>query len=66
MASADMSIWENEWYSVYDFTPGGGGSSNHSILPSGDPSTLILNVVPVSYVSGCHALMIPKLIFMFV
>mmetsp|Transcript_12154 Transcript_12154/g.22530 ORF Transcript_12154/g.22530 Transcript_12154/m.22530 type:complete len:381 (+) Transcript_12154:87-1229(+) len=51
LESAEMSIWENEWYSVYDFTPGGGGAHNHSLLPSGDPSTLITAVIP-----ACSAL----------
>lgn len=51
LESAEMSIWENEWYSVYDFTPGGGGSHNHRLLPSGDASTHITTVI-----TACSAL----------
>ena len=44
LLSANMSIWENEWYSVYDFTP----ANNFKLLPTGDPSTCIETVIPVS------------------
>ena len=49
LISAEMSVWENEWYSVYDFTP---SSNNFSLLPTGDPATLLSTMVPVS---GCSA-----------
>ena len=44
LTSADMSIWENDWYSVYDFTP----NDNYKLIPSGDESTLIDKIIPVS------------------
>lgn len=45
LLSAEMSVWENEWYSVYDFTP---ASTNFKLLPSGDPSTNIDKLIPAS------------------
>jgi hypothetical protein len=55
LESADMSIWENEWYSVYDFTP----ANNFKLLETGDPMTFIETVIPVSVgwvriICNCH------------